>query len=107
MKSIQLSDALLDELQDVITRYEPEAKGDAGITVQYLAAVVGYMVAQFPAAPGERREFLEQLGGLSQHVLDDCEQNAAQQQAEPSGAQGHIEPSSDDPAMGVWRAEKQ
>jgi len=107
MKSIQLSDALLDELQGVIARYEPEAKGDAGITVQYLAAVVGYMIAQFPAAPAERREFLEQLGGLSQHVLDDCEQNAAEQQDQPGGgAEGHIEPSADDPAMGIWRANK-
>ncbi|HKK06854.1 MAG: hypothetical protein P8009_08945 [Gammaproteobacteria bacterium] len=107
MKSIQLSDALIDELQNVIARYEPEAGEDAGISVQYLAAVIGYMIAQFPAAPAERREFLEHLNGLTQHVLDDCEQSAAKAQAQPGGgAEGHIEPSSDDPAMGIWRAKK-
>lgn len=107
MKSIQLSDALIDDLQKVIARYEPDAGEDAGISVQYLAAVIGYMIAQFPAAPAERREFLEHLSALTQHVLDDCEQSTAKAEAQPGGgAQGHIEPSPDDPAMGIWRAKK-
>lgn len=107
MKSIQLSDALLDELQRVIARYEPEAEEDAGITVQYLAAVMGYIVADLPAAPDQRREFLDHLHGLANHVLDDREQSAARAASSAGEAPGgHIEPSPDDPATGIWRADK-
>lgn len=107
MNSIQLSDALLDDLQRVVARYEPEAEQDAGITVQYLAAVMGYLVADLPAAPDQRREFLDHLHGLANHVLEDREKSAAQAaSAAPAGPAGHIEPSPDDPAMGIWRADK-
>lgn len=108
MKSIQLSDALIDELQRVVVRHEPEAEQDAGVTVQYLAAVIGYMMAEFPGGSAQRREFLEHLHGLANHVLEDREQAAARSQPEggDTGPKGHIEPSPDDPAMGIWRVDK-
>lgn len=107
MNSIQLSDALLDDLQRVVARYEPDAEADAGITVQYLAAVMGYMLAEFPGEPAQRREFLEHLHGLANHVLEDREQSAAKAESAGSdGPKGRIEPSADDPAMGIWRADK-
>lgn len=106
MKSIQLSDALIENLHQVIEQHEPDARHDASITVQYLAAVVGYMMAEFPGSAGERADYLQQLHALAEHVLSERNQAKAREADAPKPPAGHIEPSATDPAMGMWRADK-
>lgn len=106
MNSIQLSDALLSRLNAVIEEHEPAAKSDASITVQYLAAIVGFMTAEFPGPQSEKEDYLDQLHALAKHVLNDRVQAQAKAAAAPPTPAGRIEPDPDNPAMGVWRAHK-
>jgi hypothetical protein len=87
MEPLKLSDELVVELQNVLARRDARA-GDAGVAVQYYAAIIGYMLAQQSGSPVEKKELLNQLNAFSHHVLDDCNPPPA-----PRG----------DAAMGKWR----
>ncbi|MGD8558271.1 MAG: hypothetical protein PVF34_09890 [Gammaproteobacteria bacterium] len=87
MEPLKLSDELVKELQSVVTKYDDRAS-DAGIAVQYYAAIIGYVLAQQSFPNDQKKEFLDQLNAFSGHVFEDCIANTPPPAAE---------------AMGKWR----
>jgi hypothetical protein len=88
MEPLKISDELIADLQQTICRHDERAQ-DAGVAVQYYAAIIGYVLAQQQSYSAEQKaEFLDQLNAFSHHVLDDCTQSQT---------------ASNDSAMGKWR----
>jgi hypothetical protein len=90
MADIQLSSQLFQDIQDAVRRQDPQA--DQGVVMQYLAAVIGYMLGSqrdMPAA--EQDAFMDELCGFARHVYADIGQR---QQAQSPAAQafGYWEP---------------
>lgn len=88
MGTINLSDELLSDIQNVLEKHDADNQ-EMGISVQYMAAILGYMVGQFPGGLEKQQQILEQLAQLAQHVLSE---NQPQQ---PPGAD----------AFGIWKPE--
>ncbi len=113
-QGIQLSEPLINDLVDVITKHAPGAKDNIGITLQYMGAVMGYLSAQFPGSDVERHDWLEQLNAFIIHVSDEhseekqAEQQPAQQQqpAAANAPSGKCVPDASNSAAGVWKADK-
>lgn len=70
MSELNLSNTLLDELKATFEKNDPEAS-DAVTLSQYLAAVLGYVVADITAPEEKLRGLLEQLNDFSMHVFDE------------------------------------
>lgn len=84
MADIQLSSQLFQDIQQAVQRQDPNA--DQGVVMQYLAAVMGYMLgSQRGMAADERDAFMEELCGFARHVYSDLAQRQAQQPQRPSG----------------------
>lgn len=84
MADIQLSSQLFDDMQQAVLRQDPEA--DQAVVMQYLAAVMGYMLGSqrdIPAA--EREAFLDELCGFARHVYQDLTQQEQQFARQPAG----------------------
>ncbi len=92
MADIQLSSQLFQEIQAAVQRQAPDA--DPGEVMQYLAAVIGYLLgSQRGMSAGDRDEFFEELFGFARHVYQDVtNQQQQQQQAPPPSG----------PAFGYW-----
>lgn len=82
MSTINLSDELLNEIQSILEKYD-EANQDIGISVQYMAAILGYLVGQFPGGLQKQQEILAHLYQFAEHVLSENQprQEAPQEQA--------------------------
>ena len=94
MADIQLSSQLFQDIQQAVQRQDPDA--DQGVTMQYLAAVMGYMLGSqrdMPAA--DRDAYMDELCGFARHVYEDLAQHQ-QQQARAPAAQ----------AFGYWTPPK-
>jgi hypothetical protein len=89
MADIQLSSQLFQEIQQAVLKQEPQA--DQVIVIQYLAAVMGYMLGSQKGVPdAERDALMEELCDFAHHVYQDVveQQRQAQQQPQtrpPSG----------------------
>lgn len=94
MSTIQLSDQLLSDIQAVLEKNDPQA-GDAGIAVQYLAALTGILAAQFPGETERKRQVLGQLLEFTGRVFEDQLDGDDQGGTESDSAYG--------PGFGVWR----
>jgi len=112
-QGIQLSESLIDDVVDAVSKHADGAKDNIGITLQYLGAVMGYLSAQFPGSEKERHDWLEQLNGFIIHVSDEHAEEKQQQSEinvqKPAAANtpsGKCEPDSDNSAAGVWRVAK-
>ena len=92
MADIQLSAELFDDIQQAVQRQEPQA--DQILVTQYLAAVIGYLLAsQRGIAAGDRDELMEELCGFAHHVYQDVLQRQQPVAQPPSGqAFGYWEP---------------
>lgn len=94
MADIQLSSQLFQDIQEAVRRQSPDA--DQGVTMQYLAAVMGYLLGSQRGMPtGDRDAFMEELCGFARHVYQDvaAQQQQQQQASPPSGeAFGYWEP---------------
>lgn len=91
MADIQLSSQLFQDIQQAVSRQHPDA--DQGTVMQYLAAVMGYLLAnqrQMDAA--EKAAFLDDLCGFARHVVEDVARGEQQQQAAQAQAFGYWEP---------------
>ncbi|OOG23582.1 hypothetical protein B1C78_10650 [Thioalkalivibrio denitrificans] len=88
--ALQLSGELVQQLQQALAENDPRCR-DPLVATQYLAAVMGYMLASQPIEEGQKREYLEQLNGFVQHVFNDV---VAQQQRPAAPPQE---------ASGVWK----
>ena len=90
MSTIQLSDELLNDIQNVLAKHDP-ATEDAGISIQYLAALTGFILSQFPNhSLDEKKNILQHLHDFSLHVLTD----SVQEEKQPENN-----------AFGVWKPE--
>lgn len=91
MADIQLSSQLFQDIQDAVTRQHPDA--DAGMVMQYLAAVMGYMLGnQKQMDDAAKQAFLDDLCGFARHVVDDLTKSAQPQQPPAGDAFGIWEP---------------
>ena len=92
MADIQLSSQLFQDIQQAVQRQHPDA--DQDVVLQYLAAVMGYMLGSqrnMPAA--DRDAFMEELCGFAQHVYQDLVQSQQQAaQRPPQQAFGYWTP---------------
>jgi hypothetical protein len=89
MSQLEISDELTQQLQAVVGKFDDRAS-DAGIAVQYYAAVIGYLLGQQDFPYEQKKEYLNQLFGFSLHVLEDV--------AKPK-------PPAQE-AFGIWKPEK-
>ncbi len=92
MSEIQLSPQLFQDIQQAVARQEPDA--DSGMVMQYLAAVMGYLLgSQKDLTDQQRGEYLDELCGFARHVADDVgAQNRQRQQAPAADAFGYWDP---------------
>ncbi|HSJ48659.1 MAG TPA: hypothetical protein VLA26_07420 [Gammaproteobacteria bacterium] len=90
MSEMQLSQEMIQAVQEIIVAQDPRAR-DAGITAQYLSAIIGVLLGSQKMPRADKMEILEQLSAFSQHVMDDIE--GQQQPATPAP----------DAAFGIWR----
>ena len=92
MADIQLSSQLFQDIQQAIQRQDPDA--DPGVVMQYLAAVMGYMLgSQRDMRKEDAEAYLDELCGFARHVYEDVAQPEQQQAQPPSGqAFGYWEP---------------
>jgi len=96
MSELQLSAKLVSDLQAVINQHDPSAK-DPGVTSQYLAAVVGFLLGQQEMPAEQKAEIIDSLGAFIKHVADDVENQTRQQAAPPPSAPPPQE------AFGIWK----
>jgi hypothetical protein len=91
MAEIQLSSQLFQDIQQAVARQHPGA--DQGTVMQYLAAVMGYMLGnQRQMSDPQKAEFMDELCGFARHVYQDLAKQAQQQQAAQAQAFGYWEP---------------
>jgi len=90
MADIQLSSQLFQDIQQAIQRQDPKA--DQAAVMQYLAAIMGYMLgSQRDMDPRDSDALMDELCGFARHVYGDLVQSQ-QQQAQRSAGQ----------AFGYW-----
>jgi hypothetical protein len=88
---IQLSSQLFQEIQQAVQRQDPQA--DQGVVMQYLAAVMGYMLgSQRGMQAAERDAFMDELCAFARHVYGDVAQQQQQAQRPAGQAFGYWEP---------------
>ena len=88
MEPLKISDELIAEMQSTVARHDDRAS-DAGVALQYYAAIIGYVLAQQSYPADQKKEFLDQLNDFTHHVFEDCISQTAPAQAES--------------AIGKWR----
>jgi len=94
MADIQLSSQLFQDIQQAVERQEPGA--DQGVVMQYLAAVMGYLLgSQKDMSDADRDAYLDELFGFAKHVVGDVSQRQTPQQQAPAGQ-----------AFGIWEPSK-
>ncbi len=92
MSTIHLTEELIRDIQEVLLRHDPQNE-QAGVAIQYLAAIEGFLLARFPGPYDEKRKLLERLFEFSDQVLQD---NVDDTPAPETPAGG-------DPAVGIWK----
>ncbi|MGB5640572.1 MAG: hypothetical protein WBM63_15750 [Sedimenticolaceae bacterium] len=86
MADIQLSSQLFQDMTQAVLRQDPQA--DQAVVMQYLAAVMGYMLgSQREMQEADRDALMEELCGFTHHVYGDVvrQQQQQKQQQPPSG----------------------
>jgi hypothetical protein len=80
MSDIQLSPELFQRIQQAIIEQEPEAQQDSGVMMQYLAALMGYILGSQQGMPSHtKEEFMEELSDFARHVMRDADAKVQQQ----------------------------
>lgn len=109
-EGIQLSEELIARLIDVIGDHDARAREDRIVALQYLAAINGFLAADYPGPTAEREELLEHLAEFTRHVCNERVQGkrqqagTQQQAAQPTIPKGKSIPTGD-PAVGIWKPE--
>jgi hypothetical protein len=92
MADIQLSSQLFQDIEQAVRKQSPDA--DHAVVMQYLAAVIGYMLgSQRGVAATEREAFLDELFAFARHVHDDLGQRETAAAAPAGQAFGYWDPS--------------
>ena len=93
MSDIQLSPDLFNSVQQAIIKQEPEAQQDAGLMMQYLAALMGYILGSQQMPTDAKENFIEELADFAKHVMRDADAKVQQQrQAQAANAFGYWNP---------------
>lgn len=93
MSAIQLSGELFDRIRAAIGDLEPDAARDDGVVMQYLAAVMGYMLGTQDLDRASKEAFLDELLAFARHVYEDADRRmAARRPGGDTGALGYWEP---------------
>jgi len=87
---IQLSSELISAIKDVLVDHDASAADDL-MAMQYLSAIIGYVLAHQTNPGLDKRGFLNDLATFMGQVLDQVEADMAPQQA-PQGAFGIWKP---------------
>lgn len=95
MSSIRLTNELLGDIQAALEKHDEQAR-DAGVGIQYLAALVGVMTAQFPGEAQQKQAILRQLFEFSEAVFKDHLESS---EPEAQSAAG-------DAAFGIWKPDQ-
>lgn len=109
---IQLSEELITSVINAVGQHDATAQEDRIVVLQYLAAINGFLSADYPGPDNEREELLAYLDEFTRHVCADRveghKQQSPQQQSQPAAQpdtpKGRSEPT-DDPAVGIWKPE--
>lgn len=94
MSELQLSATLVQQIQDVITKHD-ESASDPGVTSQYLAAIIGFLLGQQSISEQQKTDIIDNLSAFMKHVADDVAKQS-QQQAPPP-------PPPPQEAFGIWK----
>jgi len=70
MSELQLSATLVQQIQDVISEHD-ESATDPGVTSQYLAAIIGFLLGQQAIPEQQKTEIIDNLGAFIKHVADE------------------------------------
>ena len=94
MEPINLNRDLVQALLHTLSEHDAQCR-DTMISAQYLAAVIGLLVANVQRPLSEKEEMLKQINMFSEHVMSDV---IKQEQQRP-------EPPAADPAkaFGIWK----
>ncbi|HPE80862.1 MAG: hypothetical protein H6961_09380 [Chromatiaceae bacterium] len=94
MADIQLSSQLFEDIQQAVLRQQPDA--DQGLILQYLAAVMGYMLgSQRGMAAADRNALMDDLCAFARHVSDDLTQREQEASRPPAQSFGYWNPPGD------------
>ena len=86
---IQLSGDLIADVKEVLVKHDSAADNDL-MTMQYLSAIIGYVLAHQTSPGLDKRGFLGDLATFTGQVLDQVEADITPQQ-----------PAQD--AFGIWK----
>ena len=93
MSDIQLSPELFQTIQQAIIKQEPEAQQDPSLMMQYLAALMGYILGSQQMPTNTKESFIEELADFARHVMRDADAKVQQQrQAQAANAFGYWNP---------------
>lgn len=108
-EGIQLSEELISNVLNVIGEYDNSAKGDRIVVLQYLAAINGFLSADYPGPDVEREDLLDHLNDFTRYVCNERvqsqQQEAGPQQTTEAEAPAGKSIPTDDPAVGIWKPE--
>ena len=86
---IQLSGELISAVKEVLVQHDTSAKDDL-MTMQYLSAIIGYVLAHQTNPGLDKRDFLNDMVTFMGQVLDQVEADIKPQQASQE-------------AFGIWK----
>ena len=87
-EELKLSQELIEDIKATIVKHDANASDDI-LTVQYMAASIGFLVGQQNFSPPQEDEVLEQLTAIEKHIIS---QLRPQPMAPPQQE-----------AFGIWR----
>lgn len=105
---ITLSDEMIHNIMHTVMEHDPAAQQDMIRALQYLAATIGYLAAEYPGPEEQRNELLEHLHQFSKHVASEktasnSQAEQAQQPQQAAAPAGKTIQDENNPAMGVWK----
>lgn len=73
---LELTDQLVEGVKAALLQHDPSAS-DEFITIQYLAALTGYVMAHQDMPSAKREDVMQQLSQFAIHVMKQMEERAA------------------------------
>ena len=104
---ITLSDEMIHNIMHTVMDHDPAAQQDMIRALQYLAATIGYLAADYPGPEEQRNELLDHLHQFAMHVANERSSSKQEQPAQPAAQAaapaGKTIQDENNPAMGVWK----
>lgn len=87
-EELKLTQDLIQDIKDSISKHDPSA-ADSMVSVQYMAASIGFLIGELNMTEEQENEILQQLTAIEKHIIS---------QVRP---QPMAPPQQD--AFGIWR----